>query len=75
MFSLTIEHRDFAKEMQWLAEHRKEYAGQWVALDGSRLIAASTNAKEVYKAARESGIELPLVAFVEGPDALPFGGW
>ncbi|MCI0388565.1 MAG: hypothetical protein MOB07_07340 [Acidobacteria bacterium] len=28
-----------APAMEWLRLHRKEYGGQWVALDGSRLIA------------------------------------
>jgi hypothetical protein len=23
--------------LKWIKEHRKEYAGQWVALDGDRL--------------------------------------
>lgn len=25
-------------EMQWLDEHREEYRGQWVALNGSQLV-------------------------------------
>jgi hypothetical protein len=27
--------RNFSAERRWLADHRDEYAGQWVALKGS----------------------------------------
>ncbi len=62
-------------ELHWLAEHRSEYAGQWVALDGTRLLAHGLNAREVYEQARASGVGLPLVIQVEPLDQLPFGGW
>jgi hypothetical protein len=65
----------FAREMEWVQEHRAEFAGQWVALDGERLLAYGTNAREVFAAARASGVSEPLVLKVEAPDALPFGGW
>jgi Family of unknown function (DUF5678) len=75
MSSLTSKILDCSEEMRWLAEHREEYAGQWVALKGGRLLSHGMNAKAVYQAARESGIELPIVVLVESPDELPFGGW
>jgi hypothetical protein len=59
---------DSTREMQWLAEHRREYANQWVALDGDRLIAHGTNHKEVDAAAKADGAYLPMVTFVEDPD-------
>ena len=65
----------FAQEMEWLQENRAEFAGQWVALDGKRLLAYGTSAREVFAAARESGVHEPLVLKVEASDALPFGGW
>lgn len=65
----------FEREMQWLNEHRAEYAGQWVALDGDHLISHSDNAREVFAAAELAGVRLPLVVRVESPDELPFGGW
>ena len=65
----------FAREMEWIQAHRPEFAGQWIALDGERLLAYGTNAQEVFAAARESGVHQPLVIKVEPPDALPFGGW
>lgn len=75
MSSLTSRTLDCAEEMRWLTEHRDEYAGQWVALDGERLIASGVSAKVVYETARAAGVELPLVVQVEPADQLPFGGW
>lgn len=54
--------------LQWVAEHAREYNGQWVALDGSRLIAASASHDEVWAAAQADGAYLPLVTFVNDPD-------
>jgi hypothetical protein len=62
-------------EAVWLDAHRDEYAGQWVALDGDRLICASANAKEVYAAAQAAGITDALIVRVEPRGALPFAGW
>ncbi len=62
-------------EAAWLDEHRDGYAGQWVALDGDRLISASANAKEVYAAAQAAGTTDALIVRVEPADALPFAGW
>lgn len=66
---------DRSRELQWLAEHSREYAGQWVALDGERLLCHNASAREVFAAARQSGVERPLVIQVPSRDALPFAGW
>jgi hypothetical protein len=71
---LPPEVLDCTQEMRWLKEHRAEYVGQWVALDGDRLLAHGTNSREVREEARKSGVELPLVVEIEADD-LPFGGW
>ncbi|MGH9834809.1 MAG: DUF5678 domain-containing protein [Blastocatellia bacterium] len=57
--------RDLSSEHQWLHEHRDEYAGQWVALKGDQLIHHSTNAKEVFAAAKAVGMLETLVVLVE----------
>lgn len=72
---VRVEMPDRSRELRWVKEHRKEYAGQWVALDGDRLLSHGTNAQEVFAAARQSGIESPFFAHIEGHDELPFGGW
>ena len=62
--------------MQWIDEHRAEYAGRWVALDGDRLVAAGSNARGVYEEARRQGVEVPFVDQVEGEqEGAYWGGW
>jgi uncharacterized protein DUF5678 len=63
---------DPAPAMEWLRLHSKEYGGEWVALDGSRLIAHGPNAMEVYAAAEADGAYLPMIKYIEPADALPF---
>jgi hypothetical protein len=63
---------DASRELRWLKEHRREYVGQWVALDGDRLVSHGPDARAVYLAAREAGVEIPFVAHVDPPDPLPF---
>lgn len=62
-------------ERRWLDEHRDEYLGQWVALEGERLLASGEDARVVYSAARAVGVRAPYVMRVEARDELPFGGW
>ncbi|MEW6730689.1 MAG: DUF2281 domain-containing protein [Acidobacteriota bacterium] len=66
---------DRKREMEWLNENRKNFVGEWVALDGDRLLSHGANAKEVYEMARQAGVEIPFMAHIEPLDQLPFGGW
>jgi hypothetical protein len=59
---------DSTREFQWLAEHARQYKGQWVALDGDRLIAHGNDHDAVFAAAQADGAYLPLIHFVEDPD-------
>jgi hypothetical protein len=59
---------------RWMNEHAHEYGGQWVALDGDRLIAHGENAEEVFAAADADGAYLPLVTYIPPADAPPFVG-
>jgi len=63
------------REVRWLAENRTRYVGQWVVVEGDRLIANGTNSREVFQAAKQAGIEVPFLVQVEPEDQLPFGGW
>jgi hypothetical protein len=65
---------DPAPSMRWMNEHSHEYCGQWVALDGDRLIAHGANADEVFAAADADGAYLPLVTYIPPADAPPFVG-
>lgn len=69
------EYIDRSREQKWLAEHGNEFSGQWVALDGDRLLSHGNNARDVYAEAKKSGINRPLVVQVEKDNELPFGGW
>lgn len=65
-----------AKSLRWLDENREKYLGHWVALDGDRLIASGSTAKEVYSKAKAEGIEIPFVELVTEEESRPFtGGW
>ncbi len=65
-----------AKSLRWLHENREKYSGQWVALDGDRLIASGPTAKEVYSKAKAEGVEIPFVELVTDREPVPFtGGW
>ena len=62
-------------EMSWLAQNAHLYPGQWVALDGSRLVAHGPDLKTVSTAASNQGIERPLLTHLPEESDLPFGCW
>jgi hypothetical protein len=65
---------DDSRERAWIEKHRHEYAGQWVALDGDRLIASSPNRLEISAAIKADGAKLPLIYRIPAPDEpLPMG--
>lgn len=66
-------HRE--REMQWLAQHESEYAGQWLALDGNRLLSYGEDPHKVRAEARARGVETPFVVFAEDPAEFFTGGW
>lgn len=66
---------DGQQELAWLTANRRQYAGQWVALDGSRLIAANPDHDEVWAAANADGAYLPLITFIENPDQITHIIW
>ncbi|MGH9769421.1 MAG: DUF5678 domain-containing protein [Blastocatellia bacterium] len=67
-----IPEPDLPGAMQWLADNSDQYIGQWVALDGGRLIAHGANHDEVAEAAKVDGAYLPLITFVEPKPKRPF---
>ncbi|MBC7933021.1 MAG: hypothetical protein H7Z38_20860, partial [Rubrivivax sp.] len=40
----------WGREQRWLEEHREEYLGQWVALEGDLLLASGRDGRAVYEA-------------------------
>ncbi|HKV38708.1 MAG TPA: DUF5678 domain-containing protein [Blastocatellia bacterium] len=65
---------DLTSELRWIDEHRSEYAGQWVAVRGNRLLSHGPDPIEVYQAARGAGDDRPFVTRVESARE-PFAGW
>jgi hypothetical protein len=63
------------REQEWVRSHWREYAGRWVALDGSRLVGEATVAREALEQARALGVFSPFLVHVTEPSELPFGGW
>ena len=63
------------RERQWLSQHGEEHAGEWVALDGDRLLSHGTDGRQVLSDARDTGVAIPFVVRIEARDELPFGGW
>jgi hypothetical protein len=66
----------FQKAMKWIQEHRNEYMGQWVVLEGDQLISHGTDARQVYEEARAAGIEAPFLERVTEEEKQPYwAGW
>ena len=65
----------FRLSMQWIQNNRKEFDGQWVALDGDTLLAHGTDGKKVHAAAQAKGVKTPLMHRVSIKETQPFGGW
>ena len=66
---------ELSRELRWIEKHRSEYAGQWVAVRGDRLLSSGTDGRQVYEAARAAGDDRPFVTRVAPADELPFAGW
>jgi hypothetical protein len=71
---LKQKNKRFRQALQWVDEHKEKFDGQFVLLEGGKLIAHGTNPKELYATARANGISIPFVKRVKAKD-LPFGGW
>jgi len=75
ILELSEEVRYRKREYQWMKEHKGEYAGQWVALEGDKLYGHGSTARQALDEAKKAGAKMPFIARIESPDDLPFGGW
>jgi Family of unknown function (DUF5678) len=66
---------DRSREMAWVAEHQEEYAGQWVVLDGDRLIGHGDDPVPIVEKARQEGIDRPLIMHLRKETGPFMGGW
>lgn len=65
----------FRKAMTWIADHRAEYLGQWVALEGDRLISHGADAIQVHREAKAAGIAAPFIERIVEEEGPYWGGW
>ena len=72
---MATEYRTHEEERAWMEEHREEYLGQWVALDGNNLVAHGTDARVVYDEARAQGVDSPYLEHVMPKVDAYVGGW
>lgn len=66
---------DFSKEREWLKQHRTEYTGQWVVLDGDRLIGYGSDPRPIVAQARAEGVKIPFIHFIRDESEPFMGGW
>lgn len=66
---------DSAPSLQWIEAHRAEFAGQYVALDGDRLLAHNIDPQRIIAAIRASGLQGIFFTLIPPADALPFAGF
>ena len=74
-FIAPFDASDSSPSIRWIEEHREEFAGQYVALDGDRLVAYSADPHEVIVAVRASGLNGIFFTLIPPADAPPFAGF
>jgi hypothetical protein len=65
----------FQQAMKWIREHRDEYLGQWVALEGGQLISHGMDALKVHAEAKAAGIEAPFLEHIVEEKEPFYAGW
>ena len=64
------------RRLEWLKSHREQYGGQYVALDGDRLIAVGPNYRVAREKALTAGKTNAFVTYLSKPDEIAeMGGW
>lgn len=64
------------KRMTWLKENRQKYGGQYVVLDGNKLLGVAKTFLEGKKIATENDVPDAFVNYLSKPDEVGYiGGW
>jgi len=69
---------DLSREREWILQHRQEYVGQWVVLDGDRLVghtADNSLVAALVSQARAEGVRVPYVKFISSESEPIWIGW
>ncbi len=64
-----------ALRMKWLKANREKYAGQYVALDGDKLVGRGKTISEAHEQAKRNDARKPFLVRVSGEDEILSGGW
>ena len=71
-----VDRTVYEKRMNWLKANRAQYGGQYIVLDGDRLLGTAKNYPEGRKIAAEAGVPDAFVNYLSRPDEEGFtGGW
>lgn len=66
---LALGHR--SQELDWCRTHTevlRQFAGQWVVLEGEKIVVHGSDPLQVVAEARAKGIRVPYIFFVEDAD-------
>lgn len=63
------------REIDWIAKHHRQYSGQWIALDGDRLIGHGDDPRLLVEKARSEGVTRPLIVHIQEEPTAYTGGW
>lgn len=72
---LSPEKLKWKVRLDWLKAHREEYAGNYVALDGGRLVGTGKTYQEARLAATQSGVSDAFITHISSAADVPLGGW
>ena len=64
----------FERARAWIYVHKDEYDGEFVLLEGDKLLGHGADPKALYEKARKLKIQSPYVTRIKARE-LPFGGW
>jgi hypothetical protein len=68
---------DLSREREWGLANREKYRGQWIVLDGDRLVGHTTDpegVKVIFDQARAEGVRTPFVKLIPMDDELIWMG-
>jgi hypothetical protein len=64
------------RQMNWLKMNREQYGGQYVVLDGDKLLGVARNYPEGRVIAKNAGVPNAFINYLSKPDEVGFiGGW
>ncbi len=65
---------DHTPRLQWLKDHAADYVGQYIAMDGDKLLAHGSDPEKVYAALQTSNPPVPYFGYIPLTDDSPMLG-